>query len=35
MGVVYFSEVDVIVDDVFGEEYLGLEIVICVVDDFN
>lgn len=34
-GAAYFSEADVIADDAFGEEYLGPEIAIRVVDDFN
>lgn len=34
-GAAYFSAADVIADDAFGEEYLGLEIAIRVVDDFN
>lgn len=31
----YFDNVDVIGDDEFGEEYFGLEIVICVVKDYD
>lgn len=34
-GAAYFTQADVIADDAFGEEYLGLEIAIRVVNDFN
>ena len=33
-GAQYFNGADVINDDAYGEEYLGLEIAIRVVDDF-
>lgn len=33
-GAQYFNGADVIGDDAYGEEYLGLEIAIRVVDDF-
>lgn len=31
----YFNNADVIADDAFGEEYLGLEIAVRVVEDFD
>ena len=34
-GASYFDDADVIAEDAYGEEYLGLEIAIRVVDDFN
>ena len=34
-GSAYFDDADVISEDAYGEEYLGLEIAIRVVDDFN
>ena len=34
-GSAYFDDSDVISEDAYGEEYLGLEIAIRVVDDFN
>lgn len=34
VGSEYFDNVDVIVDFDYGEEYFGLEIFVCVVDDF-
>jgi glutamate-5-semialdehyde dehydrogenase len=34
-GVQYFSDADVIADSDYGQEYLGLEIAIRVVDDMN
>ena len=33
-GAQYFNNADVISEDAYGEEYLGLEIAIRVVDDF-
>ena len=34
-GAQYFDNADVIADDAFGEEYLGLEIAVRVVEDFD
>ncbi|WP_421131555.1 glutamate-5-semialdehyde dehydrogenase [Alteromonas sp. A079] len=34
-GSAFFDDADVIGEDAYGEEYLGLEIAIRVVDDFN
>jgi len=34
-GSAFFDDADVIDEDAYGEEYLGLEIAIRVVDDFN
>ena len=34
-GAQYFNNADVIADDAFGEEYLGLEIAVRVVEDFD
>lgn len=34
-GSAFFDDADVISEDAYGEEYLGLEIAIRVVDDFN
>lgn len=34
-GAQYFDDADVIADDQYGEEYLGLEIAIRVVDDID
>ncbi len=34
-GAKYFEGADVIAEDAYGEEYLGLEIAIRVVDDFD
>ncbi|OFC71770.1 glutamate-5-semialdehyde dehydrogenase [Alteromonas confluentis] len=34
-GAQYFENADVIAEDAYGEEYLGLEIAIRVVDDFD
>lgn len=34
-GAEYFDDADVIADDQYGEEYLGLEIAIRVVDDID
>lgn len=34
-GAQYFDNVDVLAEDAYGEEYLGLEIAIRVVDDFD
>ncbi|WP_218310655.1 glutamate-5-semialdehyde dehydrogenase [Alteromonas antoniana] len=35
VGAEYFDDADVIADDQYGEEYLGLEIAIRVVDDID
>lgn len=34
-GKAYFAAPDVIAEDAYGEEYLGLELAVRVVDDFN
>ncbi|MDB2331263.1 glutamate-5-semialdehyde dehydrogenase [Alteromonas sp.] len=34
-GSAFFDDADVISEDAYGEEYLGLEIAVRVVDDFN
>ncbi|WP_137167086.1 glutamate-5-semialdehyde dehydrogenase [Salinimonas lutimaris] len=34
-GAQYFDNADVLAEDAYGEEYLGLEIAIRVVDDFD
>lgn len=34
-GKAYFTTPDVIAEDAYGEEYLGLELAVRVVDDFN
>lgn len=34
-GSQYFTDADIIADDAYGEEYLGLEIAVRVVEDFD
>ena len=34
-GTAYFTDADIIAEDAYGEEYLGLEIAVRVVDDFD